>query len=190
MSECKHACIAQRFVSFKTSLDTIASTYVVPKRIADKIPLADLPSSNDLKRHLTALLAATSKQEDVCVISNLADGAEGGNPRIAIPSTIIASLRSANCAWPPITDRPKVPASWVACWLANVEPERVEGWERLEVSHICRMNTCVKAEHLFWETKSVNQSRGNEFCRRACVHPGCTSVNVCQCQGFHDPHCI
>lgn len=179
---------------FVAGLDTIASTYkrTVPKNQAqDKYPPESTTGKSYLSVHLSALISESSERSGKCWVSILKDGKKDGNPRIAIPSTIVSVLKENKVAWSSYVKKPKVPATWVICWLYDIYPDTtVDGWEKFEVSHRCKMNTCVHYKHLVWENKSENQSRGNNFCRRKCAHDDCESLNVCKCQGFHKPHCL
>jgi len=92
----------------------------------------------------------------------------------------------------------RVPMTWIAMYLHNIRPDtNKNNWEFYECSHLCiefyersavpRIHACVDPLCLVWESKSVNQSRGNTFCTRMCVHE-CHQI-VCVCQNFHVPHC-
>jgi hypothetical protein len=75
-----------------------------------------------------------------------------------------------------------------------------------ECSHICAEHGipeddeyewhCMDVKCLTWESKSTNQSRGNQVCRKQCTHPYCKKKKrswVCKCNngynGYHNPPC-
>jgi hypothetical protein len=191
-SSIKHENNAERFMLFVDGLNTIAGTYT--RDVPMKQPQNDYPLEKQgkcyLSTHLSYVIQKSSEKKDKCWISTLIDGSVDGNPRIAIPSTIVKALSAANVQWGKNVARPKVPVTWVICWLYDIYPGKLENWEKFEVSHRCRNNTCVTPKHLCWETKSQNQSRGNDFCRRKCTHSTCQSRCVCECQAFHNPCCL
>lgn len=96
---------------------------------------------------------------------------------------------------------------WVACYLAGVVPdETIDGWQQFECSHRCiqyGLNSpvngqrdrdqvgyhCIDPLCLLWESRSVNQSRGNDYCCRPCKHEDC-NLTICQCQGIHNQPCM
>jgi hypothetical protein len=90
----------------------------------------------------------------------------------------------------------KVEAKWIACYLGGVLPDRnCAQWERFECSHLCIEHdlrgeglTCIDVACLCWESKATNQSRGNTYCTRLCVHTDCDKT-LCACQGVHRPSC-
>ncbi|KNC96435.1 uncharacterized protein SPPG_09518 [Spizellomyces punctatus DAOM BR117] len=94
----------------------------------------------------------------------------------------------------------KVTVTWIVCWLSNIRPPVGDpGWQMFECSHLClcfdgRINHrdnrifCVSPQCLVWESKAVNQSRGNDFCLRPCLQSGCAK-SLCTCQQIHDPPC-
>jgi len=84
------------------------------------------------------------------------------------------------------------PVTWIVCYLNGNRPDNTaqSEWTRQEVSHRCIHGKCITPSHLCWESKAQNQSRGNKFCSRRCIHEDCQAINVCDCQKFHIPCCI
>jgi len=104
----------------------------------------------------------------------------------------------------------KVAVTWVVCYINNILPDQQRPrWQFFECSHRCinryylsangwdggdfgrlpNPMCCVTAECLCWESKSYNQSRGNDFCCRPCSHPEC-DLTICDCQTIHYPPCL
>jgi len=117
----------------------------------------------------------------------------GSDNRKTIPSTIRTAITALNN---PSWAAEKAELKWVVCYLNNIRPDTTQqGWQQFECSHKCiehglgQAYCCIDARCLCWESKSVNQSRGNKFCMRNCGHNNC-NLFVCHCQGFHNPPCI
>lgn len=132
-----------------------------------------------------------------CCLSTLKDTSSGSNPRKGLRALIINDIlkmqtkcRATNVGWVPV-DKAKIPHSWFVCFVHNVLPNvQNPNWKTFQCSHRCTNSVCVNPLHLCWENASTNQSRGNPYCKRRCVHTTCTANNVCECQGFHVPSCI
>jgi hypothetical protein len=82
-----------------------------------------------------------------------------------------------------------VTVTWIVCWLHRVFPNTgVPGWENFECSHRClcggtgNLRVCLLVNHLVWESKHDNCSRGYKICFRKCEHCG---LCLCVCQGIH-----
>jgi hypothetical protein len=109
----------------------------------------------------------------------------------ALPRPIVACLKGSNQVW----QAEKVTVTWIVCWLERRLPNTAKnGWESFECSHLCICGgtgmkmVCLSSDHLFWESKAVNQSRGgNPLCFRDCTH---CNRKLCHCQGLHDPPCL
>jgi len=178
---------------FAEALDTIRPKYV--RTVPPHQPTTNYPPTafnrSYLDVHLGFIITRHSAIQGGCTISNLQDG-QDDNPRVALPSTITQMMRSNNCQWiTSVAQKPKVPATWIVCYLNNKRPNTSQqNWSRHEVSHRCLVGKCITASHLCWESKAQNQSRGNHFCRKLCVHDDCEALNVCACQKFHEPCCI
>ena len=56
------------------------------------------------------------------------------------------------------------------------------------LAYLHRRFLCIAKLCLCWESKSVNQSRGQSFCTKVCAHIGCDQI-VCVCQSIHEPNC-
>jgi hypothetical protein len=102
----------------------------------------------------------------------------------------------------------KIPLTWMVSYVHRKFITSInkfpDGWERFECSHRCaeyglpvddnKKWICIDPECLVWESKSVNQSRGNPICRSPCTHEGCnTGLHYCLCTGgfnkWHWPPC-
>lgn len=163
----------------------------------DKLPRAQVRTAlkKAMKRVTTVNKKARCKMESTLLDSRGGSGSRPSNPRITIPAELRSAIqelktRGVEVSFEP-SDRSKVPHSWLVCYVNDILPDTaIEGWQSLQCSHRCINAKCVTPRHIVWETASENQSRGNKTCRRACVHEGCPSRNVCSCQGFHQPPCI
>lgn len=148
------------------------------------------------KKILRATVAKSKQQRDgasECIFSLLKDvdnprapTHKRGNPRIGIPSEVLKALPSS-------VNRAKKPISWVVCAVHDILPPT---GRQTECSHVCVNDDCINPAHLHWESRSINQSRGakgtdgNRICTRPCSHASCTSINICECSGIHQPHCV
>lgn len=193
-SSIEHEKSAERFVAFCDSLNRITEIYkrTVPTNQSQDAYPPEADEYSYVSVHLDFIVYKGCRVQGNrhCLLSPLVDGAKDGNPRITIPSTIIRAMRVGNCLWCNAVT-PKVSATWIVCWLEDISPDQhKQDWQTFEVSHRCRNNKCIEPDHLCWESKSVNQSRGNDFCRRMCLHDECEHENVCSCQRFHSPHCL
>ena len=108
----------------------------------------------------------------------------GNDGRRQLPATLRRALNDSLI---------KVEVKWIACYLDGIHPPSATdaAGRPLECSHRCidqdatgRLDLqygeeCIDSDCMWWESKSVNQSRGNSFCCRDCVHCG---EPVCQCQ--------
>jgi hypothetical protein len=118
-----------------------------------------------------------------------------GLERATFPRPIRRGLEDIKSS---IANKEHCELSWVVCYLEGIRPNKqLPNWEQFECSHKCiewgldmpgRVTNycCIDPDCLVWESKSVNQSRGNDFCMRTCTH--CNKF-VCHCQGFHNPPC-
>lgn len=194
-----HSQSALRFTQWCEALDSISSTFV--RTVSKRQRVDSLPSIVDGELYVRTLLKATvlsqvcgerpTRSGGVHAVTSLVSADKGGSPRRNIPVSLI---RAVSDTW---GTQVKVPVTWMACYLANVMPDRSkEGWEYFECSHRCIAHGlkdeglfCIDANCLVWESKSDNQSRGNSFCMRQCRHSDC-STYVCMCQGLHDPPCL
>lgn len=98
----------------------------------------------------------------------------------------------------------KINPCWITCYVHDVLPDQtLGGWQNFECSHRCIQygvnlfnkksnrggdEACNDHLCLTWESKSINQSRGNPFCVRACHCP--CDMTVCQANNLHIPCCI
>ena len=98
----------------------------------------------------------------------------------------------------------KVNPCWITCYVHGVLPNQsAPGWQNFECSHRCIQHdvnlynkkknragdeACNDHQCLVWESKSVNQSRGNTFCTNACHCP--CGATVCKANSIHVPCCI
>lgn len=175
------------FLAFAKWLDDIRCEYVrtiPPKQSPKKYP-KPVSGEDYLITHLKHVIENNTEKEpdkDGCLCSPLRDG-ESDNPRVGIPSTIQACLRTHGYN-PPL--RWKKPISWLVCYVHNTRPEENSG-ESLQCSHRCLFGKCCTPSHLVWETASYNQGRGYKICQKLCSHCG---DMLCECQELHDPPCI
>lgn len=192
------------------SFDAIRSSYtrVVPwKQRSDDYPPEE-PGRAYLLTHLQHAVT-NAKHRDPIVTETRSGGhhtlIKKKNPndyRISIPATIVQAIRAlsggAAAEEEALWCSTQATATWVVCYINGAHPDATKpGWERFDCSHRCVFNrmpgtqgrVCVEATCLVWESKADNQERGNKMCMRQCVH-GCGAVNVCHCQGFHEPACL
>jgi len=117
----------QIFMLLADALDTIRPKYrrvVPPHQPAANYP-ATLPNRAYLDVHLEFITTRHSAKVGNCTVSNLQDGHDDDNPRVALPSTIINLMRANNCQWSTsVSQKPKVPSSDMDCLL----PQRKPSW--------------------------------------------------------------
>lgn len=110
---------------------------------------------------------------------------KGKDGRRDLPKAIVNKLREANADW----SQSKFEVKWIVCYINNILPDQTkQNWQLFECSHTCIEDFCVSPSCLCWESKSVNQSRGQSFCTKVCAHIGCDQI-VCVCQSIHEPNC-
>lgn len=192
-----HNRIAERFVKMCASLDSIKDSYTrtVPRNQSEK----KYPPIKEGEPYLVTQLrfwvkcfklsrvpTRTGKKHSIMVKAGRRDN------RKTLPSTIVSFLAEANTDWKP----EKVEVKWIVCYLSNIKPDnRISRWEYFECSHRCieyglsNEHTCISSRCFVWESKSINQSRGNAWCCSLCKHEEC-QLCVCVCQKFHNPPCI
>jgi hypothetical protein len=162
----KHTMPAKRYIAFCTAMDSL------------------LPLSKDLLQKRLGTSISTRPGTE-CIRTALKDRDKPtGNPRIGIPNRLITLITSQD--WKPPA-RAKVPASWVAAWLANIRPRTDSNWESQQLSHLCRTGDCINPKHLHFESARVNQQRGQRLCLARCRH---CSDHLCMCQDLHKPPCV
>lgn len=173
MVSTRHNMTAKRYVEFCQTMNLL-------------LPLSKVL----LGKRLEISIITEYHSSQSCIRSALRDK-EGprGNPRIGIPNQLVKIIHSQNQlqGWRPV-DRAKVPASWVAAWLANIHPDKsAQNWEFHQLSHICRKGDCITPAHLQFESAKINQQRGYRLCLIKCNH--CDNI-LCNCQGIHSPTCL
>jgi len=191
-----HAENAGRFMLLADALDTIRPKYrrvVPPHQPAANYP-ATLPNRAYLDVHLEFITTRHSAKElgtvqfPICRMAMMITPGSLCQAQLSIwwgptiANGVLQSLRS-----------PKFhPVTWIVCYLNGNRPDNTaqSEWTRQEVSHRCIHGKCITPSHLCWESKAQNQSRGNKFCSRRCIHEDCQAINVCDCQKFHIPCCI
>ena len=189
----EHMRIGERFVQLCNSLEDASSTYV--RHVPKHQPQSDYPlpvkGEAYLVTHLKHCLRSWVTRSEATrsgAVHHLMK-IQGKDGRRNLPKALQLKLKDTYSS-------EKVEAKWIACYLAGIRPdETVEGWEYFECSHRCieydlrgQGLTCITAECLVWESKSVNQSRGQDFCMRVCKHAEC-GKRVCECQAVHVPAC-
>lgn len=194
---------AGRFVQLCGLFDLLEDSYqrvVPPKQSEDNYPPSE-PNTPYIITHLTHWVESYEATE-----GNLRTGGthtlmlyNSNENRRCLPSTIrnaIAEISPGSCFG---KKNSRVPVTWIVMYLHAIFPdETLLNWRLFECSHRCieynerrtrnRRYVCIDPECLVWESKSVNQSRGNWTCTRECTH-NCGKI-LCVCQKLHDPPCI
>jgi hypothetical protein len=187
---------AERFMEIVAILDKCKESYrrTVPHKACEE----DYPPEKDgesyLITHLKNWLSSKIEEQKVFTTRtgeiHVAMKSNGKDLRRNLPTTINAEMQKHCMEW----DRKKrVTVTWIVCYLNKVFPNQTcENWKFFECSHLCveyglkpEFN-CIDGGCLAWESKSTNQSRGNDYCMKICNH--CSS-RCCHCQGFHFPGC-
>lgn len=187
----QHVNIAERFDIWTENLNLLRQSYnrIVPKNQSESKYPAERLDEYYLDTHLRYLLMENSTREDTCIVSQLKDG-QDSNPRIQVPSTILKGLEKVNPTCFSNPERKKISLAWISCFLDGVFPDKnLKNWEQFELSHLCKNGLCVNHKHLWWESKSVNQSRGYNICLKLCNHENCEK-RLCVCQKLHIPNCL
>lgn len=182
---------AERFSNLAAALNGIRASYrrAVPKGGRETDYPRAVVNEDYLITHLTHMVRSQTNPIAVSSRTNtqhqLLGRANGKDGRRQLPVTIVRALQDKDSEWTQI----KFEVKWIVCFLNNILPDQAkENWQLFECSHICIEDDCVTANHLCWESKSVNQSRGQSFCTRVCTHDDCEQI-VCVCQRFHLPSC-
>lgn len=193
---------AASYLQLRQDLDNIRATYTYA--VASQIRLDESPTSARIVVAVPGEAYLITQLTDWLnrYVAGVRQTRTGGNHRTMLRQgkdgrrQLPATLRHALHMGPR-----KVEVKWIACYLAGVHPlgPTDNAGNPLECSHRCidqdatgKLSTqygeeCIEAGCLCWESKSANQSRGNNFCARACAH-GCGAW-VCRCQSLHVPHC-
>lgn len=201
---------AQRYFQLCKDLDAIKNTYKreVPKNQSQNKYPKSVQGESYLVTHLKYWIQTyvdTSKEYKTRtnvphqVMSNTQDG------RRPLPSTIVKACHEAlpnSVEWKPTSGNKlerKVTVTWIVCYLNNIHPDTTkQNWEAFDCSHCCicwglkEFNlVCIDFKCLCWESKAINQERGNSYCCKKCQHTGCTDQNgtICKCNSLHDPPC-
>lgn len=172
--------IALRFVSFCTILDSLLVTHPHYK--------------TTLKRWVASCKGSTIDFTRTGQVHYVCQRYHSNDSRRALPRAINNLIRANfNPDW---SLTKKITIAWVVCYLNDIYPDMTQSdWKYYECSHRCveynleARYICIDPDCLVWESKAINQSRGQQFCVRNCVHQGC-EVSVCECQGIHDPPCL
>lgn len=173
---------ALRFIYFMETLDLVNEHY----QAIDVVSIFENIINNSkylVKNH-------GSKK---CHICTLKDRDVHGNTRSAVPNSILESIHELKSKgyikWNPV-DRAKVPTTWMTCYVYNIQPDRTKpNWEYFQCSHRCINGSCIRDEHLCWESPKDNQGRGKRICSMKCKHEGCGKC-LCDCQRIHNPPCV
>lgn len=179
-----------------TSLDAIKATYA--RTVPFKAKTSNYPPEKEgesyLITHLSYWIDCKIEKEEVLKTRNervhSVMKSNGNDLRRSLPTTINSAMNMVDKKW---TSKKRVTVTWIVCYLNKIYPDTLKNsWESFECSHICieyglqdKFN-CIDARCLTWESKSVNQSRGNDFCMKKCNH---CQIWCCHCQHFHDPCC-
>lgn len=201
------------FAKMRRSLDAIKPSYgrVVPRNQASANYPPQQHGTPYLETHLQFMLtgapqrAARTFPRRGTGTHTLIQRKNANDYRLALPSTIVAALETHAQASPEVCwCAENVTATWIACYLNGIFPDESQPeWGAFECSHRCAFNRqevvvaapspkgwmCVEPTCLVWESKAMNQSRGNDFCVRECKHADC-ALSVCACQGIHLVPCL
>jgi len=204
---------AAEFERLRKTLDEAKECYIrwVPRNQAESnYPPLDLEHPY-LETHLQYMLTGSPQRgAQVCARRSggqhtLIKKKNKDDYRLSFPTTIqvelglLAKRKPSENTWV----SQNITATWVVCYLNGIFPDQTKhGWQNMECcSHRCAFNrqaapgpsvmgwVCVEPTCLVWESKAANQSRGNDFCTRQCVHADCWQT-VCECQGIHNPPCL
>jgi len=197
----EHNNIAKRFMDMCATFDSIKATYTrqVPFKQSEQDYPPVVKDEPYLLTHLKFMVkiklinqefkTRTGRIHEVTIKKP-----QDKDNRYTVPSTIrsaIVLLPETEALW---KNHNKVELKWITCYLADIKPNTSQtGWEKFECSHRCiefGLNSyfCVDASCMTWESKSINQSRGNPWCAKQCSH-NCGKI-ICECQGMHNPPCI
>jgi len=167
----EHVAIGKRFVEFCEVLDS---------------------QSDSVRSSIVTWMLEKEKQH--CIATETRSGVSHreapkapNNGRIALPVSIMRTLVNKPETW---SDKDfRKPFTWFVCWRDSIKPDQLKSeWQNFECSHRCTSKSnCWSASCLTWECKSVNQSRGQDFCTKVCTHCG---SRLCVCQSLHDPPCL
>lgn len=200
----KHSETAKRFLDMCESLDLLKKSYkrTVPIKQSHSDYPDVRPEEDYLVTHLKHWLYYERNAHPVTKVAKTRSGTKhilcilaSTDRRRQLPSPLRgALLKLPDGFW----KASKVTATWIVCWIHNIRPSvTIKGWETLECSHRClcigdnQMDPrifCISPACLIWESKSLNQSRGNQFCLWTCTHNECPK-SLCECQRLHTPHC-
>jgi hypothetical protein len=186
----------ERFMKMVASLDEIKITYArtVPLRARE----VDYPPEKEgefyLITHLKHWIDVKIEKDQNFLTRNGKQHAvmksNGKDLRRSLPTTINSAMSVVDSGW---DLKKRVTVTWIVCYLNKIHPDQEKkNWEYFECSHTCiefgldNKFNCISSGCLIWESQSVNQSRGNEYCMRKCSH--CQNW-CCHCQMFHDPKC-
>jgi hypothetical protein len=194
-----HNNIAARYMDMVSTFNSLLPVYVryVPRNQSASSYPAAVMGTPYLVTHLTHWVNSKVVAQPVLRTggTHRVMTASGSDGRRSLPSTIRSGINDLLPPAQQLWNAEKVEVKWVACYLANIVPDKTApNWQRFECSHRCIEyglvgQNCIDSGCLTWESKSVNQSRGNTFCMKPCNHPGCGAF-ICHCQGFHQPPCL
>jgi hypothetical protein len=193
-SEGDHAKIAERFQSMCNAFDAIKESY--KRCVPAHAKTDDYPAMKPGESYLLTQLKNSVAKWNLPGKYSTRTGKlhkvmkkQGNDGRRSLPSALRDHLiLSTNFK------QEKVEAKWLVCYLNNIHPDQNSpDWVYFECSHLCiehglGKNVCIDPGCLFWESKAINQGRGNTFCTKKCVHEGCTKT-LCECQKLHNPCC-
>ncbi len=191
-----------RFMRMHYAFELIKGKYIrtVPPRQSESNYPATVKNEPYLITHLKSVVSSWLSSEKGFTRTraqhSLLRKGENDDGRRTIPTTIINCIRdnsheNGEQLWGTESKRDvKAPLTWIVCYLNNILPDTtLQDWEAYDCSHRCITSECTDAACLCWESKAINQSHGNLFCCKQCVHENCGKT-ICSCQSLHYPHCL
>lgn len=182
---------AERFMNLVDALNALRTSY--ERRVPPKCKQSDYPPALPNEDYLLTHLKWMVSQQSNPIVQYTRSGqehqllarADGKDGRRDLPKAIVNKLREADSNW----TQSKFEVKWIVCYINNVLPDQTKrNWQLFECSHTCIEDFCVSPNCLCWESKSVNQSRGQSYCTKVCAHAGCGQI-ICACQSIHVPTC-
>jgi hypothetical protein len=159
------------------------------------IELEEVPGEAYLITTLRSMMEKHIYRDDMKTrtgLTHLTMKTSGKDGRRSLPAYLKNFLGITKKDW-------KFEVKWIVCYLYDIRPDptKFPPSSNVECSHLCIDQCpegmmkdlygleCIDPGCLVWETKSLNQSRGNIYCTNLCRHFECRQ-HVCLCQGFHD----
>lgn len=203
MEQKEHINIAARFVNFCLELDRLRP--ILRRKRPPHASEKDYPPTVKEEDYLITLLKhrVQSAKDEMANYATMGFETRIGvwhvvvekrYERPAFPRPIRNGLKDINS---PLHSKEHCELTWIVCYLEGIRPnQKLPNWEKFECSHRCIEYSlsednycCIDPDCLCWESKSDNQSRGNNFCTKKCSHKDICDKCICECQGIHNPPC-